>query len=77
MTRTGHKDLAELREGQEATTQVKMSSGVLKELTGKHKVTIHWNLNEEAIADQIFMLRVDEAELYLDKQDLLRHLRFI
>lgn len=78
MARVGDKDLSELREGPDATTQSKMNSGLLKELSGNHKIEIFWDLNEESKQDQIFILRIDnKIELYLDKQDLLRHTRFI
>ena len=49
---------------------VKMSSGDLTDLSGNHKVTIYWNLNEPAQRDKIFKLQVDDKVIYLDLEEL-------
>ena len=77
MSRVGHSDLAELREGEAAADQLKHTSGQLKDYSGNHVVTIHWDMNPESTEDQMFILRIDDKEVYLDKQELLRYTRLI
>jgi len=71
------KPLDELREGESAQEQVKKTSGQLKDYSSHSVVTIHWDMNEESNNDQIFILRINGEEAYLDKQEFMRYLRLI
>lgn len=42
-----------------------------------HTVEMTWNLNESAIADQIFILKIGNKKAFLAKEDLLRFLRWV
>lgn len=53
------------------------NTGRLTDLSAKHSVVIGWNLNEAANRDKVFMLRIDEKEVYLDLDELLYYTRMI
>jgi hypothetical protein len=67
----------DLREGEEAKSLIKNDNGYLKDLSGNHNVRIFWDMNPESTADQVFILKIDDTEVYLLKQELLRYLRNI
>jgi hypothetical protein len=77
MRHADSKPLDDLREGESALEQVKKTSGQLKDYSGQSVVTIHWDMNEDSTKDQIFIIRVNGQEAYLDKQEFLRYLRFV
>lgn len=76
MPRTGDAPI-DLREGEEAKSLLKNNHGNLKDLSGNHNVRIFWDMNDDSIEDQIFILKVDDKEVYLMKQEMLRYLRNI
>lgn len=71
------KDMSVLREGDSVLTQHKKSSGVLRDYTLQHHVSLRWNLNEEAINDFMFELKIDDYTVILDSEELLRYLRWV
>lgn len=66
-----------LREGNSATSQHKMSRGVLKDYSLKHRVTIEYDMSPESERDRIFKLKVDDYSVLLDYEELMRIGRFI
>lgn len=71
------KDMSVLRETEGAKTQVKQPFAVIKDYSMNHKVTMAWDLNEEAQRDQIFRLTVGDREVYLDWEEVMKAGRFI
>lgn len=71
------KDMAVLREGDSARTQHKLSRQVLKDYSLRHQVEIEWDLNEDAKRDRMFILRVDDHEIILDAEELIRAVRWV
>jgi len=77
-TKLTEKDMTALRDTESAKNQVKQPFAVIKEYSGNHKVSMEWDLNEEAKRDMIFILKVDnDTELYLDWEEMMKAGRFI
>lgn len=70
------KDMTVLREGDETRVQRDQKMGNLKDYSLKHRVTIQWDLNEEAKRDLMVKLTIDDTEVILDAEDLMRYLRW-
>jgi hypothetical protein len=71
------KDREILREGEAATSQHKMSRGVLKDYSLKHSVSMEYNMSPESERDRIFILKVDDYKVLLDWEEMMRIGRFI
>lgn len=71
------KDMSVLREGDQTKAQRARKSGNLKDYSLQHRVFIQWDLNDEAIRDRMFKLKVDDLEVILDLEELLRYTRWI
>ena len=71
------KDMTVLREGEQTKNQRDRKGGNLKDYSLQHRVALHWDLNEEATRDRMFKLKVDDAEVILDAEELLRYLRWV
>lgn len=71
------KDMTVLREGDETRVQQAQRMGNLKDYSLKHRVTLHWDLNEEAKRDLMVKLVIDDVEVILDAEDLMRYLRWV
>lgn len=71
------KDMSVLREADVAKTQRDKKHGVLRDYSLQHRVDMSWDLNEEAKRDQIFKLRIDDYEVLLDAEQLMRYLRWV
>ena len=71
------KDMTVLREGEQTKNQRDRKGGNLKDYSLQHRVSIQWDLNEEATRDRMFKLKVDDAEVILDAEGLLRYLRWV
>lgn len=71
------KDLSVVREMDSARVQHKKSFGVLKDYSMNHRVTMQWDLNEEAQRDQMFKLKIDDLEVVLDWEEFQRYGRWI
>lgn len=66
-----------MREADETRVQRERKMGNLKDYSLRHRVTIAWDLNEEAKRDMMVKLTVDDQEVILDAEDLLRYLRWV
>lgn len=80
MSRKGElsdKDMSVLREADQTKNQRDRKSGNVKDYSLQHRVFIQWDLNDEAIRDRMFKLKVDDAEVILDAEELLRFLRWV
>lgn len=71
------KDMSVYREADKAKIQKERQHGELRDLSMQHKVSMHWDLNEDAIKDQIFILKVDDIEVMLDAEQFTRYLRWV
>ena len=71
------KDMSVLREGDAARTQHKKKGGVIKDYSQKHRITVEWDLNEDAIRDKMFRLNVGGNEVIVDAEEMMRYLRWV
>ena len=71
------KEMTVLREGESVWDQRRNDHALLKDYSLKHRVSIAWDLNDEAIRDRIFKLKIDDYEVLLDYEELLRSTRMI
>lgn len=71
------KDYSVYREADVAKKQRDKRHGELRDLTMKHKVHMYWDLNEDAIRDQVFILQIDDVKVMLDSEQLQRYLRWV
>lgn len=71
------KDMSVLREGAKTKDQRNAKGGVLRDYSMRHRVEMIWDLNEEADRDQMFRMTVDDYEVILDKEELMRYLRWV
>lgn len=76
-TKLSEKDMSVIRETESAKNQVKIPYATIKDYSMNHKVTMQWDLNEEAKRDMIFKLTVDDYEVYLDWEEVMKAGRFI
>lgn len=77
MRQNKEKDMTALREGDQTKVQRDKKHGVLKDYSLKHRVTIHWDLNDEAIRDRMFKMRVDDKEIIIDVEEFMRFIRWV
>jgi hypothetical protein len=66
-----------LREQDSPREQHKQTRGVVRDHSGRHQVTIFWDLNEDCIKDQIFKMSIDDYEVLLDAEQVKRLLRWV
>lgn len=71
------KDMSVIREGDQTKTQRDRKAGTLRDYSLNHRVSIRWDLNEEAERDQMFELRIDGMTVILDAEEMMRYLRWI
>lgn len=71
------KDMSVLREGDQTKVQRDKGSGSVRDYSLKHRVTIAWDLNEDSMRDQMFRLTVDDYEVILDAEEMMRYLRWV
>lgn len=71
------KDMSVLREGDQTKIQRDKKVGNLKDYSLRHRVTIVWDLNEEAQRDRMFKLTIDDNEVVLDAEEFMRYLRWV
>lgn len=71
------KDMSTLREADNARVQKEKSHGSLIDYSLNHRVTMSWDLNDEAKRDMIFKLKIDDIEVLLDWEQIARLGRFI
>ena len=74
-------DLTKLRHNNKNTFQVlnERNSGKAPLLNFKNgnRVEIQWGMNEATVADQIFILKIDDKEAWLSSEDIQRFLRWV
>lgn len=71
------KDMSVLREGDSARVQHKKTYAVLRDYSMNHRVSMEWDLNEEAQRDMMFRFKIDDLEVVLDAEELQRYLRWV
>jgi hypothetical protein len=71
------KDMTVLREQDSPREQHKQTRGAVRDLSGKHQVTIFWDLSEECKKDMIFKMAIDDYEVLLDAEQVKRYLRWV
>ncbi len=71
------KDIVALRETQWAKSQAQHPYASVKDYSLKHKVTIKWDMNDQAKRDQMFVIRIGDTEALLDWEEFQRAARFI
>lgn len=71
------KDMSVVREMDDAKTQSKKSFGILKDYSLQHRVTMQWDLNDDAKRDMMFKLTIDDKEVILDWEEMQRYGRWI
>lgn len=71
------KDMSVVREADEGKVQKDKKRGVVRDYSLQHRVEIRWDLNEEAIRDTIFELRIDDKVVLLDSEEVMRLLRWV
>lgn len=76
-TKLTEKDMSILREGGSTKQTHDDKRGSLRDYSLKHRVMVEWDLNTDAQRDQIFRLRIDDIEVLLDAEELMRYIRWI
>ena len=71
------KDMSALRETDQTKVQMQKRRGVLKDYSLQHRVEMRWDLNDDAQRDMMVRLTVDDYEVILDTEELLRYLRWV
>lgn len=71
------KDMSVLHEMDQTAAQRDQKIGTLKDYSMKHRVSVRWDLNDEAVRDQMFELKIDDYTVILDAEELLRYLRWV
>jgi hypothetical protein len=71
------KDMSVLREGDATVKQSKQTRGVLRDYSLNHRVEMQWDLNEETQRDMMFKLIIDDIEVILDWEEMMRYGRWI
>lgn len=71
------KDMSVLREADQTKVQRDRRRGVLRDYSLEHRVEVQWDLNDDAQRDTIFKLVIDDYEVLLDAEELMRYLRWV
>ena len=72
-----NKDMTALREANSVHKQHKKSQGVLRDYSLQHRISMEWDLNEEAIKEKIFRLKIDDVEVLIDWEEMMRLGRWV
>jgi len=72
-----HKDNDVLRETDGALKQRLTPRALLKDYSLRHQVEMRWDLSKEAERERIFALKIDDYEVLLDWEQVLKAGRFI
>ena len=70
-------DRSALREQDSAFKQHKATKTHIKDYSMKHVVEVLWDMNQDSIDDRMLILRVDDKEVLLSHDELLRSVRFV
>lgn len=71
------KDMSTLRENASTIAQHKMTHYELRDYSLRHRVHVYRDLNDEANKDLIFRLTVDDYEVLLDAEQVIRAVRWV
>jgi hypothetical protein len=71
------KDMEVLRETDSAKNQHARPRSVIKDYSLSHRVTMEWDLNDEAKRDTMFRLTIDNESVILDWEEVMKSGRFI
>ncbi len=66
-----------LREAESARTEHLKNHGTVRDYGLQHEIEVFWDLNADAEKDRIFKLKVDDYEVLIDVEELLRKLRWV
>lgn len=72
-----YKDMSDLREADSAFVQSRTRRGALRDYSLKHTAEISWDLNDEGTRDRMVKIKIDEKEIIVDTEQLLRYLRWV
>lgn len=70
------KDMSVARETADTKTQSRTPHAVLKDYSMNHRVTLRWDLNDDATREQMVELRVGDNKVILDADELMKYLRW-
>ena len=71
------KDMSTTREADSAKAQSEQTSAEVRDYSLQHNVRLEWDLNDDAIADKMCRLLVDDYEVIVDSEELMRLLRWV
>ena len=66
-----------LRETDKTKTQRDRLHGEIKDYSLQHRVEIQWDLNEDATRERMCRLIIDDYEVIVDVEELMRYLRWV
>lgn len=72
-----HKSRDSLQETDGALKQRLTPRAVLKDYSLKHQVEMRWDLSKEAERERVFLLKIDDIEVLLDYEEVMKAGRFI
>jgi hypothetical protein len=71
------KDISKLTEGDPTKLQRDKGYADVRDYSMRHKIRMFWDLNEDAKLDRVFKLRVDDIEVIIDAEELMRYVRWV
>jgi hypothetical protein len=69
------KDMGVIRETEGFRTALTKSNAFLKDYGRGALVMLKWDLNEEAIRDRMFIIKINDEEAVIDLEELLSYTR--
>jgi hypothetical protein len=76
-TKLTDKDMSVLREGASTRETHDAKRGTIRDYSLKHRITIEWDLNDDAKRDQICRLTIDDYDVLIDAEELMRYVRWV
>lgn len=71
------KDMSVIREGDQTKVQRDRRRANIRDYSLNHRIELQWDLNEEAERDQMCRLIVDDIEMIIDAEEVMRYLRWV
>jgi hypothetical protein len=71
-----YKDRSHLLESDSAFAQHKANKAYIKDYSLKHKVSVEWDLSQDAIDDRICIMRIGNNSVIIDVEELMKAVRF-
>lgn len=72
-----YQERSELDEGYKPSIQAKATRASVKDYSLKHNVSLEWDMNDDTIRNRIFKLKIDDYEVTLSWEEMLRTGRWI